>query len=354
MPERTPDGRDVVVTGLAVRTAYGTGPEVLLAGAYSGVPAFGPVGRFGVERCRTTVAATRPGAPMVADELAAVVEEACESAALPRLGVGRIRGASPLLLALHAGRDVCAVAADVAGRTGLSAPDRVYTAACVAASNAVADAAADDRRRPAADRVVVAAGYLVERRPVRALRRRPGAVAGRRGPPVQRRPAGHPARRRGRRGGAGGGRRAARRGVAPLARLAGWDGPATPTASASPARTAPGWPARSARRCPAPAYPPASSATSTRNGTGHRPATRPRPRPCAGRSADSAGAGAGQLHQVRTRARAGGLGPAGAGRHRARASATAGCRSTPASSPPTPDCPLDLVPGPARSARGTR
>jgi 3-oxoacyl-(acyl-carrier-protein) synthase len=83
------------------------------------------------------------------------------AAALPRLGTGRARGTSPLLLAAHAGRDVCAVAAEVAGRTGLAAPERVYTAACVAASSAVADAAAGIAAGRL-DRAVVAAGFLVD------------------------------------------------------------------------------------------------------------------------------------------------------------------------------------------------
>jgi 3-oxoacyl-(acyl-carrier-protein) synthase len=153
--------RTVVVTGLAVRSAYGAGPEPLLAGAYAGTPAFGPVDRFPVGRCRTSVAATLPGAPKLSAELTLVVEEACDAAGLPRLGAGRDRAGSPLLLAAHAGRDVTAVAADVAAATGLSTPDRVYTAACVAASSAVADAAAGITAGRL-DRAVIAAGFLVD------------------------------------------------------------------------------------------------------------------------------------------------------------------------------------------------
>jgi 3-oxoacyl-[acyl-carrier-protein] synthase II len=153
--------RTVVVTGMAVRSAYGAGTDPLLAGAYGGLPAFAPVDRFGTEQCRTTVAATLPGAPVLAAELEAVVEEACADARLPRLGVGRVRSGSPLLLAAHAGRDITAVATSVAAATGLSTPDRVYTAACVAASSAVADAAAGIAAGRV-DRVVVAAGFLVD------------------------------------------------------------------------------------------------------------------------------------------------------------------------------------------------
>jgi 3-oxoacyl-[acyl-carrier-protein] synthase II len=146
--------RPVLVTGLAVRSAYGSGPAPLLAGAYAGEPAFGPVTRFGTDRCRTSVAATLPGAPDLAAELAAVVDEACTSAGTRRAG-------TPLLLAAHAGRDVTTLARDVAAAAGLAAPDRVYTAACVAASSAVADAAAGIAAGRL-DRAVVAAGFLVD------------------------------------------------------------------------------------------------------------------------------------------------------------------------------------------------
>jgi 3-oxoacyl-[acyl-carrier-protein] synthase II len=151
----------VAVTGLAVRSAYGRGPEPLLAGAYGGAAAFTPVDRFDTGRCRTTVAATLPGSPSLAAELAAVVEEACGQAGLARLGVGRVRSGSPLLLAAHAGRHVPGLAGEVAAATGLSTPDRVYTAACVAASSAVADAAAGIAAGRL-DRAVVAAGFLVD------------------------------------------------------------------------------------------------------------------------------------------------------------------------------------------------
>ena len=156
-----PEGRGVLVTGFAVRSAFGAGEDALLDGGFGGAAAFGPVDRFGVLRCRTSVAATLPGAPVLADELAAVVEEACAMAGLPRLGVDRVRAASPLLLAAHAGRETVDTATEVAARTGFRRPDRVYTAACVAASSAVADAAASIAAGRV-DRAVVAAGFLVD------------------------------------------------------------------------------------------------------------------------------------------------------------------------------------------------
>lgn len=156
-----PEARGVVLTGFAVRSAYGPGPEPLLEQGFPGAPAFGTVDRFGVARCRTSVAATLPGTPVLAGELAGVVEDACAMAGLPRLGVDRVRAGTPLLLAAHAGRDTVTTAAEVAARTGFRPPERVYTAACVAASSAVADAAASIAAGRA-DRAVVAAGFLVD------------------------------------------------------------------------------------------------------------------------------------------------------------------------------------------------
>jgi 3-oxoacyl-[acyl-carrier-protein] synthase II len=144
----------VVVTGFAARSAFGRGTPALVAEAFTGTPAFTAVTRFDARARRTQVAATLPGTPMLADELAGVIDEACSAAALAERGC-------PLLLAAHADRTNATVAADVAQRTGLASPVRTYTAACVAATTAVADAAAmiaTGRH----ERVVVAAGFLVD------------------------------------------------------------------------------------------------------------------------------------------------------------------------------------------------
>jgi 3-oxoacyl-[acyl-carrier-protein] synthase II len=148
-----PAGQPVAVTGLGARSAFGRGTDALLAGAYSGVPAFGAVTRFDATGRRTGTAATLPGNPALADELVAVIEEARAAA--------RLAGDSPLLLATHAARTTAATARQVARRTGLAEPARTYTAACVAATSAVADAAtmiATGRW----DTAVVAAGFLVD------------------------------------------------------------------------------------------------------------------------------------------------------------------------------------------------
>ncbi|GLZ39786.1 beta-ketoacyl synthase N-terminal-like domain-containing protein [Actinokineospora sp. NBRC 105648] len=147
--------RSVVVTGVAVRTAFGRDTGALLTDGFAGVPAFDQVSRFDTTGRRTTEAATLPGSPDLVEELVGVVDEAC--AHLP----GRARAGVPLLLAAHADAEIPPLAGEVARRTGVLGVPRTYTGACVAATSAVADAAtmiADGR----ADRVVVAAGYLVE------------------------------------------------------------------------------------------------------------------------------------------------------------------------------------------------
>ncbi|MFE0465058.1 beta-ketoacyl synthase N-terminal-like domain-containing protein [Kitasatospora sp. NPDC058965] len=132
----------VLVTALAVRSAA---PD-LLGAVYAGRPAFTPVNRFRPVGRDTPVAATRPGAPDLADQLVEVLAEA---------GAGR----SPVLLALHGDERAGPVAARVAERFGVA--PQLYTGACVAAATAVADGAALIEAGRA-ERVVVAAGYLVE------------------------------------------------------------------------------------------------------------------------------------------------------------------------------------------------
>ncbi|PYC78844.1 3-ketoacyl-ACP synthase [Streptomyces tateyamensis] len=119
----------VLVTGLAVRS--GT---------------FAPVTRFDVSNRQAVVAATQPGDPDLAGQLAEVLTE-----------VG-VQG-SPVLLALHGDERARPITAGLAARFGVD--PRVYTGACVAASTAVADAAALIAAGRA-ERLVVAAGYLVE------------------------------------------------------------------------------------------------------------------------------------------------------------------------------------------------
>lgn len=195
--------RTCVVTGMSVASALGHGTGPLFAAALAGAPAFAPVRRFGVAGRRVTTAATMPGAPSLAGELAAAVEDACAGAGL----TAGERAGAPLLLAVHSppGQDTAppadrppgtvadptrpagdgttgavatGTAAAVATRpatietaeefarqlaagAGLSGTARAYPSACVAASTALADAGAMVRLGRA-ERVVVAAGYLVD------------------------------------------------------------------------------------------------------------------------------------------------------------------------------------------------
>jgi 3-oxoacyl-[acyl-carrier-protein] synthase II len=166
-PGRPPAAARVVITGMGASSAFGRGTGPLRDGTLAGEPAFSQVTRFRAGGCRVRVAALLPGRPVLADELAAVLDEACEQASLgPAL-----RGRCPLLVALHsdpeAARQPAApkvtgpAAEQLAAGCGMPAPPRTYVAACVAASSAVADAATMISTGEA-DRVAVAAGFLVD------------------------------------------------------------------------------------------------------------------------------------------------------------------------------------------------
>jgi 3-oxoacyl-[acyl-carrier-protein] synthase II len=163
MPERP----RVVITGMGASCAFGRGTGPLRDGTLSGEPAFGEVTRFRADGCRVRTAALIPGRPAPADELSAVLGEACGQAGLD----AELRERCPLLVALHsdpeAAREPAApqvtgdTAARLAAECGMPAPLRTYVAACVAASTAVADAATMITTGEA-DRVAVAAGFLVD------------------------------------------------------------------------------------------------------------------------------------------------------------------------------------------------
>jgi len=159
---------------MGAASVFGRGTAPLLDRTSTGLHGFSEVTRFDVRRRRVRSAAHMPGSPDLAGELVAVIEDACEDAALPT----RDRARCLLLIAAHADRSLTelpgavagephrahaggGLAASVASRCGLLAGPRVYTAACVAASSAVADAAALIAHGRV-DRVVVAAGYLVD------------------------------------------------------------------------------------------------------------------------------------------------------------------------------------------------
>ncbi|MDA0565245.1 hypothetical protein LG943_13100 [Streptomonospora sp. S1-112] len=145
------------VTGLAVLTAYGSGPEALWDGLLSEKPATTAVTRFDTTRHRAHDACTLPGTPDLFAELERLVAEACDQARLSRAE----RSRTPLIVAVHAGADTADRLTRLAAACGLREVLTVHTAACAAAASAVAEAAqlvADG----AEDRVVVAAGSFVD------------------------------------------------------------------------------------------------------------------------------------------------------------------------------------------------
>ena len=155
--------------GPASSAPSATGRPVLAA-ALDGRPGFAPVRRFGVAARRPSHAAAHPGTPVLADELARMIGQACDRAGLSAAQ----RAGCPLHLAVHGDPALPRAARGRARRTaparspppsprrgGLSGAVRAYTSACVASSTAVADAAALVARGRA-ERIVVAAGYLVE------------------------------------------------------------------------------------------------------------------------------------------------------------------------------------------------
>ncbi|MGA8112444.1 MAG: hypothetical protein WCA46_02140, partial [Actinocatenispora sp.] len=99
-PQRSgpvPADRQVVVTGMAVLSAFGRGTAPLLAGVLAGRPAFTPVTRFDTATRRVRVAATAAGVPELTDELVRALDEAGTQAHLDPSA----RAGIPLLLAVH-------------------------------------------------------------------------------------------------------------------------------------------------------------------------------------------------------------------------------------------------------------
>ncbi|MEU9119859.1 beta-ketoacyl synthase N-terminal-like domain-containing protein [Streptomyces sp. NPDC048506] len=169
-PRPTTERAAVVVTGMAVTTAFGRGTDALRAALAAGEPAFADVTRFDVSRRRAKRAAHLPGDPVLLDELGDLLSQAIDQAGLD----AATAAATPLLAARHSDaswpRQPLTAQADchsaatgsaLAARAGLRDARRTYTNACVAASTALADAAALIASGRA-ERVAVAAGYLVD------------------------------------------------------------------------------------------------------------------------------------------------------------------------------------------------
>ncbi|RXS70111.1 beta-ketoacyl-[acyl-carrier-protein] synthase family protein [Streptomyces sp. TM32] len=166
-PRPTAERAAVVVTGMAVTTAFGRGTDRLRQALAAGQPAFTEVTRFDVGRRRAKRAAHLPGAPVLLDELGEVLTQAIGQAGLEAAAVAR----TPLLCARHSDPSwprerqedghAAATGSALAARAGLRDAPRTYTNACVAASTALADAAALIAAGRE-ERVAVAAGYLVD------------------------------------------------------------------------------------------------------------------------------------------------------------------------------------------------
>ncbi|WP_413804961.1 beta-ketoacyl-[acyl-carrier-protein] synthase family protein [Streptomyces sp. OE57] len=76
-------GREVLLTGFGVRTAFGTGADAVREGVFDGRPAFAPITRFDTGPYRTSVAATGGQAAPMREVLAEVAGAAVAMAGLP-------------------------------------------------------------------------------------------------------------------------------------------------------------------------------------------------------------------------------------------------------------------------------
>lgn len=77
-------GRDVLLTGFGVRTAFGSGAAALRAGVFDGRPAFAPITRFDASAYRSDLAATGGEAAPLREVLAETTASALEMAGMPK------------------------------------------------------------------------------------------------------------------------------------------------------------------------------------------------------------------------------------------------------------------------------
>lgn len=163
---------EVFVSGFGVFSAFGFGPDALLAGAFAGSPAFRPVTRFDTAHCHADQAATWPEADgyfLDGRQRGGTVEVAsdCGRQALAMAG-WRDPAALPLVMAtkLRAPSQepdsAAAQTEQVADRLGLGRPRRTFVNACCAAANAVIHGA-QLIGTGAADAVLAGGAFLVDR-----------------------------------------------------------------------------------------------------------------------------------------------------------------------------------------------
>jgi 3-oxoacyl-[acyl-carrier-protein] synthase II len=166
--------RAVAITGYGVFSCFGCGTDGLRKSVFHGLPGFREVDRFPTAGRRSSVAATAPGSPKLADVLETAGRDALALAGLRApvdaavlLGTqgawqgltGFWRGTTPVadpdaIAGTHADR--------LAHRLGLGGHRRVvFTNACVSSVNAVAYGA-DLIRSGREDVVLAGGGYLVD------------------------------------------------------------------------------------------------------------------------------------------------------------------------------------------------
>jgi 3-oxoacyl-[acyl-carrier-protein] synthase II len=159
---------EVYVSGFGVFSAFGFGQEALVDGVFSGTPAFGPVTRFDVSRCRTDQAATYQekdgtgSAPGTVDVAIACASQAIGMAGWPSPATLPIVLATKLRAPSVEPESPAELTELVADRLGLGRPRRTFVNACCAAANAIIHGA--QLIRSGVSSAVLAGGaFLVDR-----------------------------------------------------------------------------------------------------------------------------------------------------------------------------------------------
>ncbi|HJP72782.1 MAG TPA: beta-ketoacyl synthase N-terminal-like domain-containing protein [Pseudonocardiaceae bacterium] len=153
---------EVYVSGFGVFSAFGFGPEALIDGVFSGTPAFRPVTRFDVSRCRTGQAATYQETLATADVARACAQEAMDLAGWSKPAELAVVLASKLRAPSVEPESPAELTERVADQLGLGYPRRTFVNACCAGANAIIHAA--QLVRAGVSAAVLAGGaFLVDR-----------------------------------------------------------------------------------------------------------------------------------------------------------------------------------------------
>lgn len=129
---------EVYVSGFGVFSAFGFGQAALTAGVFAGTPAFRPVTRFDVSRCRTDQAATYQGQSLrTVDVVSACARQAIDMADWPSPAELPIVLATKLRAPSVEPESPAELTEQVADQLGLGSPRRTFVNACCAAANAI-------------------------------------------------------------------------------------------------------------------------------------------------------------------------------------------------------------------------